>query len=70
MSREEKQKDWGMTDLWNPVNRTQVCSSCHIGDADPDKHRFVTHAMYAAGHPPLPAFETAAFSDSMPRTGC
>ena len=67
LTREEKQKDWGMTDLWDPVHRTQVCASCHIGDADPEKHRFVTHAMYAAGHPPLPAFETAAFSNSMPR---
>ena len=56
-----------MTDLWDPVKRTQVCASCHIGDADPEKHRFVTHAMYAAGHPPIPAFETAAFGNSLPR---
>ncbi len=67
MSRKEKEEKWGMTDLWNPVRRTQVCASCHIGDADPTKHRFVNHAMYAGGHPPLPAFETAAFSNSLPR---
>ncbi len=67
LSREEKQEKWGMTDLWNPATRTQVCSSCHIGDADPERHRFVTHAMYAAGHPPLPPFETAAFCNMLPR---
>ncbi len=27
----------------------------------------MTHEMYAAGHPPLPGFEAAAFSEQMPR---
>jgi cytochrome c554/c'-like protein len=67
LTRKTKQDDWGMTDLWDPANRTKVCASCHIGDPDPDKHRFVTHEMYAAGHPPLPAFETVAFCDGLPR---
>jgi hypothetical protein len=65
--RKEKEEKWGMTDLWDPVKRTQVCASCHLGDPNPDKHRFLTHAMYAAGHPPLPAFETAAFGNALPR---
>ena len=56
-----------MTDLWDSDKRTEVCSSCHIGDAVPEKHRFVTHDMYAAGHPPLPPFETAAFCNMFPR---
>jgi hypothetical protein len=67
LARTDKEKNFGMTDLWDPVNRTKVCASCHIGDADPEKHRLVTHDMYAGGHPPLPAFETAVFCNSLPR---
>jgi Cytochrome c554 and c-prime len=67
LDRTYKQEKFGMTDLWDPVKRTKVCASCHIGDADPDKHRLVTHDMYAGGHPPLPAFETAVFCNSLPR---
>ena len=63
--REKKEQEYGMKDLWNPFTRTKVCLSCHLGD--PEKGRFVTHEMYAAGHPPLPGFEVAAFSDEMPR---
>jgi len=67
--RVKKEKEYGMTDLWNPVSRTKVCASCHIGNqGDKGEHpRFVTHEMYAAGHPPLPSFEVAAFSNEMPR---
>lgn len=64
LKAEEKEK-YGMTDLWNPVKRAALCASCHIGNKAQDK--FVTHDMYAAGHPPLPGFEVAAFSDQMPR---
>ena len=69
LTRFEKERDWGMKDLWCPVNRAELCSSCHIGHADknPAKNRLVTHEMYAAGHPPLPGFEPATFSDKMPR---
>jgi hypothetical protein len=63
-SRAEKQAD-GMTDLWSPVKRADLCMSCHIGNVAQGK--FVTHEMYAAGHPPLPGFEIALFSDEMPR---
>jgi hypothetical protein len=65
LSREQKQKDYGMTDLWNPATRARTCAACHIGDSEQGK--VVTHAMYAAGHPPLPGFEVSAFSDAMPR---
>jgi hypothetical protein len=65
LSRTAKEEKFGMTDLWDAAKRTTVCASCHIGNADEGK--FVTHEMYAAGHPPLPGFELATFGDSMPR---
>lgn len=65
LSREEKERDYGMTDLWNPATRAKTCAACHIGDSQQGK--VVTHAMYAAGHPPLPGLETATFSNAMPR---
>jgi hypothetical protein len=37
--------------------------SCHIGNAE--EGRVITHEMYAAGHPPLPSFDMANFSDAM-----
>ena len=64
-SREIKDRDFGMRDLWDPAKRAQLCLSCHVGDAREGK--FVTHAMYAAGHPPLPSIEVATFSEEMPR---
>jgi hypothetical protein len=65
LSRTVKQDEWGMTDLWDPVKRTQLCASCHIGNVEQGK--VVTHEMYAAGHPPLPSFEVVTFSNQMPR---
>jgi hypothetical protein len=65
MSREEKEKNYGMTDLWDPAKRAKKCASCHIGNSEEGK--VVTHAMYAAGHPPLPGVEVSTFSDAMPR---
>jgi hypothetical protein len=64
-SRKEKETQFGMTDLWDPVTRATKCASCHIGN--PDEQKVITHAMYAAGHPPLPGLETATFSDAQPR---
>jgi hypothetical protein len=55
----------GMTDLRNPAVKAAVCASCHVGD--PAAGKVVTHEMYAAGHPPLPPFELAAFLDGQPR---
>jgi hypothetical protein len=65
LARTEKEEKFGMIDLWDSGKRTKLCASCHIGNADEGK--FVTHAMYAAGHPPLPGFEGSTFSDAMPR---
>lgn len=54
----------GMLDLSNPAVQAEVCLSCHLGSLR--QERFVTHAMYAAGHPPLPPFELQTFLDAMP----
>ncbi|HLJ97573.1 MAG TPA: multiheme c-type cytochrome [Gemmataceae bacterium] len=65
LSRQAKEEQFGMTDLWDPAKRTNKCASCHIGNSEEGK--VVTHAMYAAGHPPLPGVEVSTFSDAMPR---
>jgi hypothetical protein len=54
----------GMVDLRDPATCATVCMSCHVGNAA--EGRVVTHAMYAAGHPPLPNFELALFRQNMP----
>jgi hypothetical protein len=64
-SRKTKQEQYGMADLWDPAKRARLCMSCHLGSHEEGK--VVTHAMYAAGHPPLPSVEIATFSDAMPR---
>ena len=65
LNRKQKKDRFGMKDLWDPVVRTQVCVSCHVGNAV--EGWFVTHEMYAAGHPPLPGIELATFSQQMPK---
>jgi hypothetical protein len=55
----------GMVDLRDPAVRAELCMSCHVGNAAQGK--VVTHAMFAAGHPPLPPFEVALFSKNMPQ---
>jgi hypothetical protein len=65
LDRSDKERRFGMTDLWDPVRRALTCAACHIGNYAQGK--VVTHAMYAAGHPPLPGFEAATFSDAQPR---
>jgi hypothetical protein len=54
----------GMTDLSNAAVCSEVCLSCHFGNLA--SGRFVTHEMYAAGHPPLPPFDLQTFLDAMP----
>jgi hypothetical protein len=73
---EHSSKDWrlvtfqekqakGMVNVRDPAERTQICASCHIGSVQ--ERKVVTHEMYAAGHPPLPGFELATFSERLPR---
>lgn len=64
LSSAEKEA-FGMRDLRNPVAKAKNCLSCHLGEVATD--RIITHQMYAAGHPPLPAFEMEAFSAGMGR---
>jgi hypothetical protein len=64
LPRPEKEDKYGMTDLWHPAKRANLCSSCHVGNAGEGK--VVTHEMYAAGHPPLPSFELGTFVEAMP----
>jgi Cytochrome c554 and c-prime len=64
----KKEKEYELADLWTPSKRAALCLSCHMGSIKSgEADKFVTHEMYAAGHPPLPSFETATFSDQMPR---
>ena len=61
---DEKQTAFGFYDVRSPASRMRMCLSCHLGDVE--QGRVVTHAMYAAGHPPLPSFELKSFADMMP----
>ncbi len=54
----------GMWDLTSPSTSAAVCLSCHLGNID--EGRFVTHDMYAAGHPLLPPFDLQTFLSAMP----
>jgi hypothetical protein len=65
LKRSVKEKEYGMSNLWDFEKRSRLCASCHIGNAKENK--VVTHDMYAAGHPPLPGFEVATFSAQMPQ---
>jgi hypothetical protein len=60
----EQKEEWGMYNVRDPVKRARMCMSCHVGS--PAEGKVVTHAMYAAGHPPLQGFEVANFSYNMP----
>ena len=58
-------KEWGLVNLRSHVEATNRCASCHIGNTD--EGRFVTHDMYAAGHPPLPPLDLLAYTREQPR---
>lgn len=47
----------GLYPASDPLNRAQLCLSCHFGNAD----RFVTHRLMGAGHPRM-AFELDTFT--------
>ena len=63
MSPQEKEAV-GMRDLVDAQAQAKLCASCHIGDHE--RKMFVTHAMYVAGHPPLPSFELQTFVSNLP----
>ena len=62
-----KQQKYGMIDVRDPTERTKLCISCHVGSVAEGK--FVSHEMFAAGHPPLPAFEVETSWNKMPPHG-
>lgn len=55
----------GMRDLVSAEAQSKLCFQCHVGDIE--QKMFVTHQMYAAGHPPLPSVELNTFINAMPR---
>lgn len=55
----------GMRDLASAEAQSHLCFQCHVGDIE--QKMFVTHRMYAAGHPPLPSVELNTFVNAMPR---
>ena len=60
-----KHDKFGLYNTRQPLARSKQCYACHIGDVEQGK--FVTHEMYAAGHPPLPSIEIESFADQIPR---
>lgn len=59
-ARDEARAD-GLYPTWEPAARAQLCLSCHQGS----RERPMTHAIMAAGHPPL-LFELDTFSTLEP----
>lgn len=57
----ERRIELGMTATWDAPVRARLCQSCHQGDA---AHP-ISHAMMAAGHPPL-LFELDTFAALQP----
>jgi hypothetical protein len=55
----------GMRDLVKTSAQASLCLDCHVGNRQ--KNMFVTHEMYAAGHPPLPSVELQTFCTAMPQ---
>lgn len=57
--------DWGLVNLRDPIVAATKCASCHVGNKD--EGRFVTHEMFAVGHPPLPPLDLMAYAREQPR---
>ena len=60
----EKTK-WGLVNLRDPSVAATKCASCHVGNKD--EGRFVTHEMFAVGHPPLPPLDLMAYAREQPQ---
>lgn len=55
----------GLRDLVSTSKQADMCFDCHVGNRQ--KNMFVTHEMYAAGHPPIPSIEVQKFCEEMPQ---
>ena len=60
-STHQKNIELGMFPTDDPVARTRLCLSCHLGD----RQKFVDHRLMGAGHP-RQSFEVALFSILQP----
>ncbi|MFG0255663.1 MAG: hypothetical protein ACF787_11315 [Rhodopirellula sp. JB053] len=65
LSSPAQKRALGMSDMVNTANQASMCLDCHVGNRK--RNMFVTHPMYAAGHPPLPSVEVQTFSKQMPQ---
>lgn len=59
----DKKEAHGMRGLASADAQAKLCTQCHVGDLSQNK--FVTHAMYSAGHPPLPSVEHQSLTQAM-----
>lgn len=73
VSAADKQREFGLRDLRNPVRRIELCASCHVGALSghwglvgESNQRLVRHEWYALGHPPLPGLEFVTFAAQQP----
>jgi len=57
--------EWGLVNLRDPAVAAARCASCHVGNTTDG--RFVTHEMFAVGHPPLPPLDLVAFGREQPQ---
>ncbi len=57
--------EWGLVNLRDPSVAATKCASCHVGNKD--EGRFVTHEMFAVGHPPLLPLDLMAYAREQPR---
>jgi hypothetical protein len=55
----------GLRPLTRTAVQAELCMDCHVGNRA--KNMFVTHEMYAAGHPPIPSIEVQEFCKEMPQ---
>lgn len=65
--RPDQKEKLGYRDLVSTSKQASLCFDCHIGNRK--QNQFVSHEMYAAGHPPLPSIELHTFTEQMPRSG-
>ena len=73
VAAEDKEREFGLRDLRNPVRRIELCASCHVGTLSrqwglvgESSQRVVRHEWYALGHPPLPGLEFVTFAAQQP----
>lgn len=59
----ETKESHGLRPLTTADAQARLCNQCHIGDLSQNK--FISHAMYSAGHPPLPAVELQSLTKAM-----